>query len=90
VRKDGPDSQIVDCQLGDKAVMTVAVDGGTTEVPVPAGLRSLPAVRDAHILDAVRLGMALEQEMGWPVNVECAWHEGRLYLLQCRPITTLT
>jgi pyruvate,water dikinase len=90
VRKDGPDGpQIVDRQLGDKALMTVLVDGGTAEAPVRAGLRSLPAVQDAHILDAVRLGMALEQEMGWPVDVECAWQEGRLYLLQCRPITTL-
>ncbi len=27
--------------------------------------------------------------MGWPVDVECAFHGDRLYLLQCRPITTL-
>jgi phosphoenolpyruvate synthase/pyruvate phosphate dikinase len=67
VRKEGPDGpQIVDCQLGDKAVMTVPVDGGTTEAPVPACLRSLPAVQDAHILEAARLAIAVEREMGWP------------------------
>ena len=70
--------------------MTVPVDRGTAEVPVPAGRRALPAVPDAAILDAVRLGTALEQELGWPVDVECAWKDGTLYLLQCRPITTLT
>jgi pyruvate,water dikinase len=90
VRKDGSGGpQIVDRQLGEKAVMTVLVDGGTTEAPVPVGLRTLPAVQDALILDAVRLGIALEQEMGWPVDVECAWQQGTLYLIQCRPITTL-
>jgi phosphoenolpyruvate synthase/pyruvate phosphate dikinase len=90
VRKGGSGGpQIVDRQLGDKAVMTVPVDGGTTETSVPAGLRTLPAVQDADIIDAVRLSIALEQELGWPVDVECAWQNGRLHLLQCRPITTL-
>lgn len=90
VRKRGPGGpRIVDRLLGEKAVMTVPVDGGITEIPVPAGLRTLPAVQDAQILDAVRLGIALEQEMGSPVDVECAWRDGSLYLLQCRPITTL-
>jgi phosphoenolpyruvate synthase/pyruvate phosphate dikinase len=36
-----------------------------------------------------RLAMALEERMGHPVDVECAYHAGRLYLLQSRPITTL-
>jgi pyruvate,water dikinase len=36
-----------------------------------------------------RLAVALEGRMGWPVDVECAYSHGRLYLLQCRPITTL-
>src|SRR5207302_9420104 len=90
VRKRGSRGpQIVDRQVGEKAVMTVLVDGGTTEVPVPAGLRTVPAVQDAQIVDAVRLGIALEQEIGSPVDVECAWKDGRLYLLQFRPITTL-
>jgi hypothetical protein len=31
----------------------------------------------------------LERTFGWLVDVECAWERGTLYLLQCRPITTL-
>jgi phosphoenolpyruvate synthase/pyruvate phosphate dikinase len=31
----------------------------------------------------------LERAFGWPVDVECAFARGRLYLLQCRPITAL-
>ena len=27
--------------------------------------------------------------MGWPVDLECAFKDGKLYLLQCRPVTTL-
>jgi pyruvate,water dikinase len=36
------------------------------------------------------LAITLEEEMGWPVDVECAFAGGQLYLLQCRPITTLS
>jgi pyruvate, water dikinase len=91
VRKAGPTGpRIIDRLLGEKAAMTVLVDGGTSEALVSARLRRLPAVQDAEIVDAVRLAIALEQDMGRPVDVECAWKDGKLYLLQCRPITTLT
>ncbi|MGE5642643.1 MAG: hypothetical protein ACM3Y8_06495 [Byssovorax cruenta] len=31
----------------------------------------------------------METTMEYPVDVECAYAGGELYLLQCRPITTL-
>ena len=33
--------------------------------------------------------LRVEREMGWPVDLEYAWRDGSLYVLQCRPITTL-
>ncbi|HEX4744522.1 MAG TPA: PEP/pyruvate-binding domain-containing protein [Candidatus Limnocylindria bacterium] len=36
-----------------------------------------------------KLVLALEQENGHAVDVECAYAANQLYLLQCRPITTL-
>ena len=36
-----------------------------------------------------KLVLALERENGHPVDVECAFADDELYLLQCRPITTL-
>ena len=35
------------------------------------------------------VALTLEERLGWPVDVECAWQGQALYLLQCRPITTL-
>jgi len=32
---------------------------------------------------------ALEEAAGYPVDLECAIADNELYLLQCRPITTL-
>jgi phosphoenolpyruvate synthase/pyruvate phosphate dikinase len=74
---------------GPKLRMTVPVPGGTTEVDVPDTQQTQAAISDAQCLDAVRLAQSLEAEMGWPVDVECAWSSGVLHLLRCRPITTL-
>src|SRR5439155_1063116 len=61
----------------------------TTEVDVPAFLRRRPAFTDEQALELARLALALEAMAGRPVDIECAYRSGRLYLLQCRPITTL-
>lgn len=85
--KDGlrPESYAV----GDKLRMTIPDATGTREVPVPGTLRRQLSLSPADALTAARLAVELEKQMGWPVDVECAFAEGRLYLLQCRPITTL-
>ena len=39
--------------------------------------------------EVCRSAVDLEARMGWPVDLECAFKDGKLYLLQCRPVTTL-
>jgi pyruvate,water dikinase len=75
--------------VAEKRSMTVAVPGGTREVAVPRLLQRQPTLTDEQALAAARLALALEADMGWPVDVECAWQGDRLALLQCRAITTL-
>ncbi len=92
-----PDTYIVDKASGatterriaEKRRMTVAVPGGTRELDVPRFLRSTPALNDFQIAAMADLALSLETTMGWPVDIECALHGDNLYLLQCRPITTL-
>jgi phosphohistidine swiveling domain-containing protein len=47
------------------------------------------ALSDDQVREIARLALALEVESGVPVDVECAFADGSLYLLQSRPITTL-
>ena len=75
--------------LAEKRKMTVAVAGGTREVDVPRLLWTRPTLEDAHVIEMARLAHNLEQTMGWPVDLEVAYRDDVLYLLQCRPITTL-
>ncbi|MDP8921291.1 MAG: PEP/pyruvate-binding domain-containing protein [Chloroflexota bacterium] len=75
--------------VAEKRRMSVAVAGGTREVAVPRLLWTQPALRDEQAAEMARLAGDLERTMGWPVDVECAYRDDVLYLLQCRPITTL-
>lgn len=76
-------------RLGEKAKMTVRSEGGTREVPVLRTLRSRPCLNDAEARELGALALRLEAEVGYPVDIECAYAGGRLHLLQCRPITTV-
>lgn len=72
-----------------KERMTVMGDTGTREVEVPTELRSTSSLSDDEILQLAKLAIMLEKAVGHAVDVECAIARNTLYLLQCRPITTL-
>ncbi|MGQ0601006.1 MAG: PEP/pyruvate-binding domain-containing protein, partial [Anaerolineales bacterium] len=77
------------CQITEKERMTVSIPGGTQEVDVPRFLRVQPSLTDEQMVEMTHLAISLEEKMGYAVDVECAYAGGQLYLLQCRPITTL-
>ena len=87
VRKS--DLAITNCVIADKQHMTVSALSGTREVEVPRFLRNEISLSDDQIFEIAKLALTLETTMERPVDVECAYAAGRLYLLQCRPITTL-
>lgn len=93
-----PDSLVVDKarrtvlrqQVSDKATMTVAAPvGGTREEPVPADRRRQPVLSREHVAELARLGERIEALYGQPMDVEWAVRDGRLFVLQARPITAL-
>jgi phosphoenolpyruvate synthase/pyruvate phosphate dikinase len=76
-------------RIGAKERMTVTTDGSTREVAVPRLLRERPSLSEAQVAQLAQLAVELEERMGRPVDVEAAFAGDLLYLLQCRPITTL-
>jgi len=87
VRKS--DLAVINRTVADKQRMTVSVPGGTREVDVPRFLRLEASLAHEQVIEMAQLALSLEATMGWAVDVECAYASGQLYLLQCRPITTL-
>lgn len=93
-----PDSHIVNKadfsvnrqDIGTKQCMTIMIPGGgIQEVAVPRLMRHQPVLKDSQVLEIARLTRALETDMGWAVDIEGAYKAEALYVLQCRPITTL-
>lgn len=76
-------------EVADKDLMVVCGRGGTREVTVPPDRRSRPCLTTAQCREVGRLALDLEEEAGRPVDLECAYQRGSLFLLQCRPITSL-
>ena len=87
VRKS--DLAVTGHSIADKGRMTVSEPGGTREVSVPRFLRGEASLAEEQLIEVAQLALSLEATMGYPVDIECAYASGHLYLLQCRPITTL-
>jgi pyruvate, water dikinase len=76
-------------RIGAKERMTVAATGETREVAVPRLLRERASLSRAHVTELAELAVELEEKMGQPVDIETAFAGDLVYLLQCRPVTTL-
>jgi phosphohistidine swiveling domain-containing protein len=75
-------------QIAHKQRMTVMVADGVQEVPVPRLMWDEAAISTTQAIEIARLARALEERMNWAVDIECTYQAEKLYLLQCRPITT--
>jgi phosphoenolpyruvate synthase/pyruvate phosphate dikinase len=93
-----PDNYVVrktDLAVTDRWVSTKRVrlmplaDGGTEIQTVPSGRQATPCLSDDEIRTLVKLCLRVEDLFGGPVDIEFAWHQDHLYLLQSRPIATL-
>jgi phosphoenolpyruvate synthase/pyruvate phosphate dikinase len=80
---------VISQSIAGKERMTVCVPGGTREVDVPRFLRQEACLAEEQMIEIAQLTISFEATMGYPVDIECAFASGQLYLLQCRPITTL-
>ena len=57
---------------------------------VPIGQREIPSLLRGQVADLSRVGMQVDTFYNAPQDVEWARADGQFYLLQARPITTLT
>jgi len=92
-----PDTLVVDKETGriisretaEKKVMTVRTQTGTREVPVPESRQKKAVLTGAQAVELAKLGAAIEELYGMPMDVEWALAAGKFAVLQARPITAL-
>lgn len=71
----------------DTYTVNKATGAVSSKSVMPPG--SQAKLSDAQIQEVSQLVVKLESEFGYPVDVEWTYDEHELYVLQCRPITTL-
>jgi len=87
-----PEIKVVRQHLGDKLVRLTAAAGeaGLTQEAVSAGDLRQPALTETELLQLGRYAVRLEEYFGGPQDIEFAVDlNGRLLLLQCRPLALL-
>ena len=82
-------NRIIDKKLGDKDILVCYGTTGIVESKTPLEQKSHFCLKDKQILEISEMGLKVEQHYGSPQDIEWAISNGRLYLLQSRPITTL-
>jgi rifampicin phosphotransferase len=82
--------KVIDKKIGIKQMAVEAMqDGGTTEREIKPGVRDRQVLTDAQIVQLEHIGRKIEAHFGSPQDIEWCWVEGKFYIVQSRPITTL-
>ena len=79
---------ITECALGEKALAIIPRAGGGTD-QITSENSKRQALPDAQIIELAQIAQRVVQHFGSPQDIEWAWANRQLYLLQSRPITSL-
>ncbi|MBN1429179.1 MAG: phosphoenolpyruvate synthase [Anaerolineae bacterium] len=86
---DKASGRVLARETANKQMMTVRVEGGTEEQPVPEARRSAPVLDDKKAAELVQQGVQIEKLYGTPMDIEWTLKDGTFAIVQARPITAL-
>jgi phosphohistidine swiveling domain-containing protein len=86
---DKASGKVVERKISKKDAMTVRTPEGTREEAVPKNRRTKAVLNPAQAAELARIGARIEEFYGRPMDIEWALHDGRIFILQARPITAL-
>ena len=88
---DKKDNEIINVTISDKKVMYTNDENGTSiKVDVPEDKRNERVLSDEELIELTEMGKRVQSHYGEPMDTEWAFENGNLFLLQARPITTLS
>ena len=84
------DGEVIEKAIATKHLAMHAARGsGTHEQPVEPELQERPALTDAQVVRLVELGQRIEAHEGRAQDIEWCLVDGRFWIVQSRPISTL-
>ncbi len=87
VRKS--DMAILEKSVARQDWMLIKLDKGNEKVNIKEEFKEKQKLTDDEIVELAKLGAKVEQHYGKPQDMEWAYQEGDLFIVQSRPITTL-
>ncbi len=81
--------EVVETKVAKKNFMLVKQDGKTVEVKLDDKKANERVLTDAELREVFALGEVIEEHYGWPQDVEWAIENGKVYITQSRPVTTI-
>lgn len=84
------DGRIVDRKISAKKLAVYALEeGGTEDREIEAERQNMQTLTDKQILQLEGMGRRIEAHFGCPQDIEWSLSDGKFFILQSRPITTL-
>lgn len=81
--------KLEEVKVGEKKFMLTKQDGKTVKVELDAEKANERVLSDDEIEKLVTLGELIEDHYGKPQDVEWAIEDGKIYIVQSRPVTTI-
>jgi pyruvate,water dikinase len=86
---DKKTGDLVSEQISRKEIMTVRTNGTVEDQTVPQNMRDVPSLQQQDLHELVRNGTEIEALYERPMDIEWAMADGKIWILQARPITGL-
>ncbi len=83
------DGTVIEESIASKTVMVIRKDKGIEWVDVPEEKQDQVTLTNNDVSALLELGQKVEHYFGAPQDIEWAYSNGRFYLVQSRPITSL-
>ena len=84
------DNEILEATISDKKIMFKKLaNGDTKKIDVPNDLRKKRVLSEEELIELTEMGKRIQNHYNAPQDTEWAFYDGKLYMLQSRPITTL-
>ena len=80
---------VCNAHIGSKSHQIVSAESGTCEIQLSDADALKPSLSDGQLTEVADLLVRVEASYAFPQDIEWAFADGKLWLLQSRPITTI-
>lgn len=80
---------IIDTNVAEQEQMMVKKVDGNEMIDVPVDKKAKQKITDKEVIELAKICLNIEKHYKTPQDIEWAYHSGKFYIVQSRPITTL-